>query len=128
MKYVTYKLNWKDDLDKDGRPTGNKYGEQPYVRGLQSKFEGGVCVNNGTYLGYIDGTTEQITNDINLCKVDFAMKEITADEAKKMYVKCSPVNTRVAPTEPIYYLGNPVIDVTGKIKQDIFPTEQTNTT
>jgi len=126
MKYVTYKLNWKDNLDKDGKPTGNKYGEQPYIKKLPAKLEGGVCVLDGIYLGYISGSERDITDSIALCTEDFDMKEITESEAKEMYVKCSPVNTRVV--EATHYLGNPVIDTDGKIKQNSFSTAQIDVT
>jgi hypothetical protein len=56
---VIYYLDWN-----------NGSGYQPYeqVASCGAKFEGGIAVINGTYMGKIEGTEEQIYNAIESCK------------------------------------------------------------
>jgi len=123
MKYILYNLKWSE----------KGQGEQPYqaVAETGAELEGGVMVNeipelkDREYFGYLHGTDEQCLKAIENCK-DYAMKEIPEKEALAFFEKLIPVNTEV---EDIAYMGRevkatrfagyPIVDVNGKIKQEL---------
>lgn len=113
MIYVTYDLKWSGK--------NMEIGDQPYiaVKECDADFDGGYLVKDGTYFGYIYGTDENCGKAVEICGVDYKMKELTKEEALIFYEETIPLNTeiKVSIDNEIKVVSNYIIKEDGKIEQ-----------
>lgn len=83
-------------------------GEQPYsaIENCGVSFEGGHLIEGNRYMGYMQGTAEQIA-DAMACLAPWQPEEITAAEAVARAERIQPTNSKV---ESRWFVGPATID------------------